>query len=55
MSSYMVLISGTGRGGINLLAELVRKISNFKFAKNIKDRSFKKFKSIYLKVGLEKF
>lgn len=45
----MVLISGTGRGGTNLLTELVRKISDFKFTKNIEDRSFfsKKLKPEY--------
>ena len=35
-----ILISGTGRGGTNLLTELVRKISDLKFTNKVEDRSF---------------
>jgi len=35
-----VLISGTGRGGTNLLTELVRKITTLTFTKDVEDRKF---------------
>jgi len=35
-----VLISGTGRGGTNLLTELVRKITTLTFTEDVEDRRF---------------
>jgi len=35
-----ILISGTGRGGTNLLTELVKKITDVKFTEQVEDRSF---------------
>jgi len=35
-----VLVTGAGRGGTNLLTELIRKISDLKFTSSVEDRNF---------------